>query len=374
MASLFRGTDSGGARVWRCPEPSEQVDKHAYSRDLRSELAEVFGGIGMDLKEANILITGGTGSFGARLARFLGRQHPRAIRIFSRDEKKQWEMQQAYPQFRYMIGDVRDIVRLEQAMHGIDLVFHAAALKQVPACEEAPFEAVSTNVIGSRNACEAAKAAGVKVFVALSTDKAVKPVNAMGISKAMMERIVCSENQFGRKTVFCCVRYGNVMGSRGSVIPLFRQQLAADEPLTITDPRMTRFLLTLDQSVDLVLHAIKNAKGGEIFVRKAPACTVAQLADTMRRKYGRRGAKHPIKVIGIRPGEKIHEVLVSEYEMRRITEQTRHFTIHPDYAKPHRLAPIRVLEEYTSANTKQLTSYAEIAQLLDGIREIESYL
>ena len=208
-----------------------------------------------------ILVTGGTGSFGNRVARHLLKSKPAQIRIYSRDEKKQWEMKRAFPQFRYIVGDVRDADRLSEAMRGVDYVFHAAALKQVPSCETYPFEAVKTNVLGSQNACDAAKYNGVKCLVALSTDKAVKPVNAMGISKAMLEKIVCSQNEFDNRTVFCCVRYGNVMGSRGSVIPLFRDQIRKGEPLTLTVPTMTRFLLTLDQSVNLVLHAMTQGAG-----------------------------------------------------------------------------------------------------------------
>ena len=178
------------------------------------------------------MITGGTGSFGNRVAAHMLKQSPAKVRIFSRDEKKQWEMQQAFPQFEYVVGDVREEARLEEAMEGVDLVFHAAALKHVPSCETYPFEAYKTNVLGSQNACRTAKAAGVKVFVALSTDKAVKPLNAMGTSKAMMEKLICSQNLKGGETKFCCVRYGNVMGSRGSVIPLFKRQIESDEPLT----------------------------------------------------------------------------------------------------------------------------------------------
>ncbi|HLL55913.1 MAG TPA: polysaccharide biosynthesis protein, partial [Myxococcaceae bacterium] len=228
----------------------------------------------MEIRGSTILITGGTGSFGNRVARHLLQQGPKQIRIYSRDEKKQWEMQRAFPDFRFLIGDVRDPSRLAQAMRGVDYVFHAAALKQVPSCEMYPWEAVKTNTVGSQNVCEVAAAAGVRTVVALSTDKAVKPVNAMGMSKAMMEKIVCSQNQFEGDTVFCCVRYGNVMGSRGSVIPLFRQLIEEKKPLRITVPHMTRFLLTLDESVDLVVHAMSSARGGEIFVRKAVACTV----------------------------------------------------------------------------------------------------
>ncbi|MEC8974120.1 MAG: polysaccharide biosynthesis protein, partial [Verrucomicrobiota bacterium] len=238
----------------------------------------------MNISGSTILITGGTGSFGNRVAAHLLKQSPAGIRIFSRDEKKQWEMQQAYPQFRYIVGDVRDEASLAEAMDGADLVFHAAALKHVPSCEQYPHEAYKTNVTGSNNACRAAKAASVKTFVALSTDKAVKPLNAMGTSKAMMEKLVCSQNQHGGNTKFCCVRYGNVMGSRGSVIPLFKRQIENDEPLTVTVPEMTRFLMTLDQSVGLVLHAMQHATGGEIFVRKAPACTIGKLAEAVCKK------------------------------------------------------------------------------------------
>jgi FlaA1/EpsC-like NDP-sugar epimerase len=327
-----------------------------------------------NLKGATILITGGTGSFGNRVATHLLTQKPAAIRIFSRDEKKQWEMQRAFPQLHYIIGDVRDSQRLNQAMAGVDFVFHAAALKQVPSCETYPFEAVKTNVLGSQNACEAAIANGVKTFVALSTDKAVKPVNAMGMSKAVMEKIVCSQNQMDCQTIFCCVRYGNVMGSRGSVIPVFRQQIEEQKPLTLTVPEMTRFLLTLDQSVGLVLHAMTHAQGGEIFVRKAPACTAQALAETMRLKYSSRGADHPIEITGIRPGEKIHEVLVNEYEIRRSLETSEFFHIHPEYRLPKR--PIQSVSgaEYTSANTQQLTRPEQIGKLLDAMGQVEYFI
>ena len=256
----------------------------------------------MSLEGSVILITGGTGSFGSRVARHLLKKNPREIRVFSRDEKKQWAMKKALPELRYLVGDVRDYERLDETMRGVDYVFHAAALKQVPSCEEFPSEAVKTNVIGSENVCRAARRRGVRTLVALSTDKAVKPVNAMGISKAMMEKIVCSQNQFDSDTVFCCVRYGNVMGSRGSVIPLFKQQIERGQPLTLTIPHMTRFLMTLDESVDLVFRAMIHGQGGEVFVRKAPACTMQILAETMRRLYSPQKEEHPIESIGIRPG------------------------------------------------------------------------
>lgn len=326
------------------------------------------------LTGATILITGGTGSFGNRVAVNMLKHKPAQVRIYSRDEKKQWEMQQVFPELKYIIGDVRDPERINEAMRGVDYVFHAAALKQVPSCEDYPFEAVKTNVVGSQNACNAARANGVKTFVALSTDKAVKPVNAMGISKAMMEKIVCSQNQLGGKTVFCCVRYGNVMGSRGSVIPLFKKQIESNESLTITVPQMTRFLLTLDQSVSLVLHAMSEAKGGEIFVRKAPACTVHDLADAMRLKYSPRKSDHPIAITGIRPGEKIHEVLVNEYELQRAVESNGHFRIEPEYRLPKNLTKREPGQEYTSANTQQLRSHAEIGALLDTMGQAEFFI
>lgn len=329
----------------------------------------------MTIAGSTILITGGTGSFGNRVAAHLAKQSPKQIRIYSRDEKKQWEMGRVFPGFRYIIGDVRDRPRLNEAMRGVDMVFHAAALKQVPSCEDYPWEAVKTNVLGSQQVCEAAVNAGVKRVVALSTDKAVKPVNAMGMSKAMMEKIVCSQNLVESPTTFACVRYGNVMGSRGSVIPLFRELIAADKPLTLTVPHMTRFMLTLDQSVDLVLYALGNAKGGEIFVRKAPACTVIDLARTMRRKYSKRGDEHPIEVVGIRPGEKIHEALVNEYEILRATESDSYFTIHPEYRLPAgKIATDRLGQEYTSENTHQLTSIEEISGLLDAVGKVDYYV
>ncbi len=325
------------------------------------------------LSGATILITGGTGSFGNRVARHLLDLNPAQIRIFSRDEKKQWEMQRRWPQFRYIIGDVRDAGRLDEAMSGVQYVFHAAALKQVPSCESYPLEAIKTNILGTQNICSTARAAGVKTVVALSTDKAVKPVNAMGTSKAMMEKLVCSQNQFGGSTTFCCVRYGNVMGSRGSVIPLFLRQIQENVPLTLTVPHMTRFLMTLDQSVDLVFHAMTMAQGGEIFVRKAPACTVQTLAEAMRRKYSPQGTNHPVQEVGIRPGEKIHEILVNEYELQRVSESESYFTIHPEYRLPEELTPQALGSEYSSENTLRLKTFDEITPLLDAAGVVEEY-
>jgi UDP-N-acetylglucosamine 4,6-dehydratase len=329
---------------------------------------------GMPITDSTVLITGGTGSFGNRVAEYLLKFRPAEIRVYSRDEKKQWEMRQHFPDFRYIVGDVRDLQRLTESMAGADYVFHAAALKQVPSCEQYPLEAFKTNVLGSQNACQAARANKVKVFVALSTDKAVKPVNAMGMSKAMMEKLVCSQNMFDQSTVFCCVRYGNVMGTRGSVIPLFLDQIEKDLPLTVTVPSMTRFLMTLDQSVDLVLQAMTCAQGGEVLVRKAPACTTGALAEAMCAKYSPRGSAHPVTVSGIRPGEKMHEVLVNEYEMQRVQEREKYFVIYPEYRVNGTLTPKPVGDEYTSDNTQLLTSAEEIGLLLDAMGNHTSYI
>lgn len=328
----------------------------------------------MSLAGATVLITGGTGSFGNRVARFLLEQEVAEIRIYSRDEKKQWDMQRALPQLRYIIGDVRDLRRLNVSMQGVDYVFHAAALKQVPACEQYPGEALMTNAIGSQNVCEAASGAGVRRVVALSTDKAVKPINAMGISKAMMEKIVAAQNLLPTSTIFCCVRYGNVMNSRGSVIPLFRDLIRTGQPISVTVPHMTRFLLTLDQSVDLVLHALTSAEGGEIYVRKAPASTVLTLADTMRTKYSPQGADHPIEIVGTRPGEKIHEVLVNEYEAEHATEDETFITIHPEYRRPKELMVRPSGYEYTSENTERIVDTSKLSALLDAAGDVDAYV
>lgn len=326
-----------------------------------------------DLKGATVLITGGTGSFGSRVAARMLTCGPREIRIFSRDEKKQWEMRNVHPQFRYFIGDVRDAQSLARAAEDVDYIFHAAALKQVPTCEDFPWEATQTNIYGTQNLCDVAREAGVKAVVALSTDKAVKPVNAMGISKAMMEKIISSQNRFSRKTVFSCVRYGNVMGSRGSVIPLFKKQIADGKTLTITVPQMTRFLLTLNQSVDLVFRAVATAEGGEVFVRRAPACTILDLARALAHKHSPLGLDHPIQELGSRPGEKLHEVLVNEYEMQRAREEGEYFIIYPEYAVP--MSSGRPFgEEYTSANTTRISSVEEISKMLDQMGMDESYL
>lgn len=327
-----------------------------------------------ELKGAVILITGGTGSFGNKLARALHQLSAGEIRIFSRDEKKQWEMAQRYPHFRYILGDVRDPVRVDEAMRGVDYVFHAAALKHVSACEENPTEAIKTNVLGSENACAAAQRNGVRAFVALSTDKAVKPVNAMGMSKALMEKIVCAQNLRPTPTVFSCVRYGNVMGSRGSVIPLFRNQISEGNPITVTVPEMTRFMMSIDDSVDLVFRAMTQARGGEIFVRKSPACTVQLLAETLRLKYSPLGDRHPISVLGARAAEKLEETLVNEYEMQRVQEERDYFTIFPEYRLPEKLTPVDFGIEYTSANTEQLSRPQDVSHYLDRMGAVEQFI
>ena len=347
-----------------------ELQQLAARRTKAQPAAERSGAV--PIRGSRILITGGTGSFGNRVARHLAAFDPARIIVYSRDEKKQWEMRQCFPDYDFVIGDVRDERRLREAMRGVDIVFHAAALKQVPSCEQYPVEALRTNSLGSNNVCEAAIAEGVGVLVALSTDKAVKPVNAMGMSKAMMEKIVVSKNMGQTDTRFCCVRYGNVMGSRGSVIPLFRKQIASGGPVTLTVPHMTRFLMTLDQSVDLVVHAMTNTRGGEIFVRKAPAATVLDLANAMVEKYAE-GRDVAVKEIGIRPGEKIDEVLVNEYEIRRATESETYFTIHPEYRIPDVDCRYDYGYEYSSANTTRLRTPAEIGALLNEMGQVEFY-
>lgn len=328
----------------------------------------------MTLTGSTVLITGGTGSFGNRVTRFLMSKSPAEIRVYSRDEKKQAEMRRVLPDLTYVIGDVRDVARLAQSMRGVDYVFHAAALKQVPACEDYPGEAMKTNAIGSMNVCEVAVAAGVRTVIALSTDKAVKPINAMGITKALMEKIVTAQNLMPGETVFACVRYGNVMNSRGSVIPLFREWIRRGQPILVTVPQMTRFLLTLDQSVELVSHALTEARGGEVFVRKAPACTVIDLANVMRRKYSEAGDDHPLEIVGTRPGEKLHEVLVNEYEIERATEDPTYMTIHPEYRRPDTRLERPLGYEYTSSNTEQITDEQRLSDLLDEAGEAEEYV
>jgi UDP-N-acetylglucosamine 4,6-dehydratase/5-epimerase len=310
-----------------------------------------------------LLITGGTGSFGNAVLRRLLDSDLHEVRIFSRDEKKQDDMRKRYkhPKLKFYIGDVRDSRSVASAMRGVDFVFHAAALKQVPSCEFHPMEAVRTNILGTENVLEAAIAAGVKRVVCLSTDKAVYPVNAMGISKAMMEKIAVamSRNLEGTDTVICATRYGNVMASRGSVIPLFVEQVLAGRPITLTDPAMTRFMMTLEDAVDLVLYAFSHGANGDVFVQKAPAATLKVLTqallDVMQRP------SHEVQEIGTRHGEKLHETLLSREELASAEDRGEYYRIPPDgrdlnYAKFVEQGERRIShsEDYNSFNTRRL--------------------
>ena len=310
-----------------------------------------------------LLITGGTGSFGnAVLRRFLS-SGLREIRIFSRDEKKQDDMRKHFnnPKLKFYIGDVRDSRSVTAAMRGVDYVFHAAALKQVPSCEFYPMEAVRTNVLGTENVLEAAIAAGVKRVVCLSTDKAVYPINAMGISKAMMEKVMvaASRNLEGTGTVICGTRYGNVMASRGSVIPLFVDQVLSGRPITVTDPDMTRFMMTLEDAVDLVLYAFDHGKNGDIFVQKAPAATVEVLTKAILSIMER--TQHEVRVIGTRHGEKLFEALLSREERACADDLEGYFRVPADgrdlnYSKFFEQGELKITQagEYTSHNTERL--------------------
>ena len=309
-----------------------------------------------------LLITGGTGSFGNTvLKRFLSTA-VREIRIFSRDENKQEEMRIALnnDKLKFFIGDVRDYDSLYQAMKGVDYVFHAAALKQVPSCEFYPLEALRTNVLGAENVMAAAIANNIQRVVVLSTDKAVYPINAMGLSKALMEKFMIAKARMQNEgeTVLCATRYGNVMASRGSVIPLFVSQLKEGKPLTITDPNMTRFLMSLEDSVDLVLHAYEHGTQGDIFIQKAPAATVADLAQALKELFDR---DNPIQIIGTRHGEKLYESLVSREEMARAEDMLRYYRIPVDnrdlnYNMYFNAGEERIsrLDDYTSHNTERL--------------------
>jgi UDP-N-acetylglucosamine 4,6-dehydratase/5-epimerase len=328
-----------------------------------------------------LLISGGTGSFGnAVLRRFL-QTGVREIRIFSRDEKKQDDMRKAYgsSKLKFHIGDVRDPAAVLNVMRGVDFVFHAAALKQVPSCEFHPMEAVKTNVIGTENVLEAAIQCAVRRVICLSTDKAVYPINAMGISKAMMEKVFVAKARSAdpKRTVICGTRYGNVMASRGSVIPLFVDQILANKPVTITDPAMTRFMMTLDDAVDLVLFAFENGDSGDIFVQKAPAATLKTLAQAMLELLERSG--HPVEIMGTRHGEKLHETLLSREERVHAEDLAGYYRIPPDlrdlnYGKYFDQGETRisVSDDYTSHNTEQLDVEGMKALLLklDFIRDL----
>jgi len=326
-----------------------------------------------------LMITGGTGSFGNTVLRRFLATNVAEIRIFSRDEKKQEDMRIAlnHQKLKFYIGDVRDYESVFQAMHGIDYVFHAAALKQVPSCEFYPMEALRTNVIGTENVLNAATACGVKRVVMLSTDKAVYPINAMGISKAMAEKVMVAKSrlQGQNETIFCATRYGNVMASRGSVIPLFVAQLKEGKELTVTDPKMTRFLMSLEDSVDLVLYAFEHAQQGDLFVQKAPASTVADLARALKELFGK---DNDVNIIGTRHGEKLYESLISREEMAKAEDRGNYYRIPVDnrdlnYAQYFSQGEKKIshLEDYTSNNTEQL-NIEQIKQLLlklDYIKE-----
>lgn len=332
-------------------------------------------------KDKVLLITGGTGSFGnAVLRRFLNSELAE-IRIFSRDEKKQEDMRIALKsdKVKFYIGDVRDYDSVHDALQGVDYVFHAAALKQVPSCEFYPIEAVKTNVLGAENVMRAAISQSVSRVVVLSTDKAVYPINAMGMSKAMMEKVMVAKSRLcdPAKTVLSATRYGNVMASRGSVIPLFLQQLQDGKQLTITDPSMTRFLMSLEESVDLVLYAFEHARPGDIFVQKAPASTVGDLAEAMRLLLKK---NNEIKIIGTRHGEKLYESLVSREEMARAEDLGGYYRIPADsrdlnYAKyfVEGETAISEIDDYTSHNTKRL-SVEEVKQVLQQLDLIQEAL
>lgn len=308
---------------------------------------------------AKVLITGGTGSFGTAFVKKYQGKHE--ITVFSRDETKQFYMRQEFPNIRYEIGDIRDRQRVSEVMKGQEYVFHAAALKQVPSCEFFPLEAVKTNILGTDHVLDAARACGVKKVVCLSTDKAVYPINAMGISKAMMEKIAISKGAV-------ITRYGNVIRSRGSIIPAWEAAKAADKPLTLTNPDMTRFLLSLDDSISLVMYAMKHGEPGDTFVKKAPACTMKTLAEAI-------GGE--IKLIGVRHGEKIHESLISTEEMYRTLDEGKYYRIEPDsrdlnydqYFKDGQTA--KPSPAYTSENTDQL-NVDQVRELLYGLEKTRS--
>ncbi len=333
------------------------------------------------LKDKVLMITGGTGSFGNTvLKRFLSTD-VREIRVFSRDEKKQDEMRLAIndDKLKFYLGDIRDYSSIYAALKGVDYVFHAAALKQVPSCEFYPIEAVKTNVMGTENVLNASIAQKVSRVVVLSTDKAVYPINAMGISKAMAEKVMVAKSRMQEQseTVLCATRYGNVMASRGSVIPLFVDQLKNNKEITITDPNMTRFLMSLDDSVDLVLHAFEHAKQGDIFVQKAPASTVADLAEALKQMFNKNS---PIRIIGTRHGEKLYESLISREEMAHADDMGRYYRIPADnrdlnYSKFFSDGETVVSEsqDYTSHNTARL-DIPKIKELLMKLEYIKGEL
>ncbi|MCW8895351.1 polysaccharide biosynthesis protein [Sulfurimonas sp.] len=332
-------------------------------------------------KNKILLITGGTGSFGNAVLRNFLNTDIKEIRIFSRDELKQDDMRKKYnnDKLKFYIGDVRDINSLEDALVGVDFIFHAAALKQVPSCEFYPMQAVQTNVVGTENVLNIAIKCKVKKIIVLSTDKAVYPINAMGISKAMMEKVAVakSRNLNDSETTICCTRYGNVMASRGSVIPLFIEQIKNNQEITITDPNMTRFMMSLDDAVDLVMFAFKNGKNGDIFVQKSPAATIELLANTLKNMLNKE--EQVIKVIGTRHGEKLYETLLTREEMVHAVDMDEYYRIPADirdlnYGKYFEEGEvITETSDYHSHNTHQLDE-GEMKQMLLSLREIQKDL
>ncbi len=333
-------------------------------------------------KDKTLLITGGTGSFGNAVTKRFIDTDIGEIRIFSRDEKKQDDMRKAYgnPKLKFMIGDVRDIASVRSAVFGVDYIFHAAALKQVPSCEFFPMEAVKTNVFGAENVLTAAIEAGVSKVVCLSTDKAVYPINAMGMSKALMEKTFIAKSRSSRNTLICGTRYGNVMASRGSVIPLFIDQIKSGQPLTVTNPEMTRFLMNLEEAIDLVLFAFEHAHPGDLIVKKSPASTIGKLAFAIKDLFS---SSSEIEVIGVRMGEKIHETLLTREERASAIDSGDFFRVPADtgdlnYAKYFSSGnrQIATLQEYNSSNTHQLNIEELKATLLkcDYVtRELEAW-
>ena len=333
-------------------------------------------------KDKILLITGGTGSFGNTVLRHFLNTDIKEIRIFSRDELKQDEMRKKYnnAKLKFYLGDVRDINSIKNVMKGVDYIFHAAALKQVPSCEFYPIQAVQTNILGTENVLNVAIEYKVKKIIVLSTDKAVYPVNAMGISKALMEKVAiaksrnCNENE----TTICCTRYGNVMASRGSVIPLFLKQIKENKPITITDPNMTRFMMSLDQAVELVLFAFENGKNGDIFVQKSPAATIELLANTIKNILNK--PDYPIKIIGTRHGEKLYETLLTKEEMVKSDDLEGYYRVNADlrdlnYSKylEDGEKVITQANEYHSHNTYRLNE-EELKEMLLNLREIQNDL
>jgi UDP-N-acetylglucosamine 4,6-dehydratase len=324
------------------------------------------------LNGATFLVTGGTGSFGNHVVQRLLKESAHEIRILSRDEKKQDDMRKQYsdPRLRFFIGDVRDISSVKYAVEGVDFIFHAAALKQVPSCDFYPLEAVKTNVLGASNVLQAARDYKVKRAIVLSTDKAVYPVNAMGMSKALMEKVMVAESRTSTHTVFSGTRYGNVIASRGSVIPLFIQQIKDKLPITITDPKMTRFLMSLEEAVDLVFHAFENGKQGDIFVQKSPAADLLTIANAVCQMMG---VEPNIKLIGTRHGEKLHETLVNREELVVAQDSERYFRIPCDTRDLNYALYFKegkdLGDEYNSANTQRL-SLGETIELLKKNKEV----